>query len=483
MRTLAALLFLLLAPGLTEAEDAPKKPKLSTPPPGIRWARDFDAALAQAARAGQPVFLAVNALENESANNMLAAQAYPSKAWGEASRAYVALVCNPNEHRTGDAPACGRYEGCECPTHQKALRWFLARFGEELISPQHVILEPDGDVAFRKEYYTGVVGPDLLDLYLSHVSPKLAYGQAASRRRARIQSLAKVPLEALPAQAATWLASKDGLSAAGLVNVHDDSFDKARRAAVIRALGKTPALQVPVLALPAEERVLFPDDEREETLLWVETLLAADRTYGVWAATRVLVNTEDETLREAVLRLWAGKAEGAVALADIPAGERPAAYEALLLIRDPRALVERAPQDWITGREAEIRRARALAEQEVFLPSGALRAALARPVPGVLRRRILDANLEGIRAHQADLVKLVREAPWLRVRIAAALRLLELREAAGGAVLTVLQQGTLDPIEGPETRRRVIALLGEDPGQNPAEWKRILNAFVMGGAK
>ena len=43
--------------------------------------------------------------------------------------------------------------------NRAALTWFTKRFGENLISPQHVIIEPDGDVAFRKEYYTGVVKP------------------------------------------------------------------------------------------------------------------------------------------------------------------------------------------------------------------------------------------------------------------------------------------------------------------------------------
>lgn len=458
-----------------------KKP---APIPGIRWERDFEKGLARAARLGRPVFIAVNALENEAANNRLAGQLYRSPAWGEASRGYIAFVCNPNTHGAGAGPTCSRYPGCDCATHRKALDWFLEQYGQDLISPQHVILEPDGDVAYRKQYYTGVVGPSLLENYLSNLDPKAAYARAAGTREKQIRELASCPPEEIGGRAAQWLDGRDGLAAAALVNVLDDAYDESRRTAVIRALSQTPGLQVPVLLLAAEERILFPQDEPAETRLWLETLFAADRRMGIWGATRALVRMDRAADRDAVLRIWAGRTPTAAApgIDDLPKGERAAAFEALILAGDRRAQAGKTSASWTAGRAREIARARAKTGTR-SAASRKLAEALETPNPRVLRPLILDAQVAEIRANEEGLAALLAQAPWQRVRIAAALRLLEIRKAVGGAVAGTLVPAISDPIEGPDARLRAVRILGADPGQSTAEWTRALKSFVSGGAK
>ena len=487
MRLILLLLALLMLAPAVLAEDAKKagKPKKRPPPlPGIHWESDFEKGMAKAERQGRPILFAVNALETEQANNHLASNLYRSNAWGDASRGYVAFCCNPNEHGTGKPNSCRRYPGCDCAAHKQALDWFLARFGLDLISPQHVILEPDGDLAYRKQYFTGVVGPSLLETYLSKVAPKTAYARAGGDREARIKQLAKCPVEEVDAQARRWLDGRDGLAAAALLNVLDDSYDAARRRAVIRALRHTPGLQVPVLAIAAEERVLFPEDEWNETTLWLRTLFEADRTYGVWGATRALVRLGKEVDRNAILRIWAGSAEdeSTPGIDDLPERERPAAYEALLLAKDRRANRPNPPRSWTLGREREILRARGIAKVEDLYGLD-LKRALADPHPRKLRPLILFADPADVRRNLDGLIETVAKSPWFRVRVAAALRLLEIREPQGGAVVDLLVEAIHDPLERAETRAHAIRILGEDPGQSTAEWRRLMNARVKGGAK
>ncbi len=466
-------------------EKRPAKPKKPPPPPGIWWADDLAAARKKAMREGRPLLFAINALESESANNRLAQVLYRSRAWGEASRGYVALVCNPNDHMANGEKSCSRYPGHVCTGHQAALLWFTKRFGESLISPQHVILEPDGDVAYRKEYYTGVVGPALLENYLSKVAPRIAYSRAGIGRPEQIKTFAKLPLEEIDAKAKSWLAGSDGLAAAALVNVLDDSYDAPRRAALIRALRHTHDLQLPLLVHAAEERVLYPADEPTETLLWIETLFEADRTTGVWAATRALVRMDDAAEREKVLRIWAGTAADAAApgIDDLPENERSAAYEALILAKDRRALGTRAPAAWMDGRAGEIARALRVVGRTTAGTEAVFDQLSADAAPGRMRSALLTTTAADIRMNQKAIRRILATSHSERVRIAAALALLRVRLSHAGAVVRTIRAALGDPLEGPETRPLAVAILGEDPGQSAVEWTKRLEAHLQGGAK
>lgn len=466
-------------------EKRPVKPKKAPPPPGIWWEADLLAGLKRAQREGRPILFAINALETERANNQLAGSAYRSAAWGEATRGFVAFVCNPNDHMADGSKSCSRYPGHVCDTHRSALTWFTKRFGESQISPQHVILEPDGDVAFRKEYYTGVVKPALLESYLSSIAPRIAYTRAGIGREKQIKAFAKLPLEELDAKARTWLRGGDGLAAAALVNVLDDSYDAGRRKAVIAALRQAPPLQVPVLVHAAEERVLYPADEPAETLGWIATLFAADRAAGVWAATRTLVRLEDAAARAAVLRIWAGSAADAPApgIGDLPAGERPFAYEALILARDRRGLATKVDPSWKTGRELEIQRALKQADRTTAVDVALGDVLSSDAAPGVLRASLLEADAARVREAATAVVTSMNHALAWRVRLAAALALLRARLPQGGTAVRTILAALDDSLEGPGVRAHAIRVLGSDPGQSREEWARLLDAHMKGGAK
>ena len=464
-------------------EKAPEKPKPPPAPPGIWWAKEFDAGRAQAMREGRPVLFAINALETEQANNRLALEAYTSVAWGTATRGYVAFVCNPNDHRADGATSCSRYPGIACDVHKAALLWFTKRFGESLISPQHVILEPDGDVAFRKEYYTGVVGPALLESYLAKIAPRIAYSRAGIGRGPQIKGLRAVPVEELDAKAGSWLASGDGLAAAGIVNALDDSTDGACRRALIRGLRRTPDLQVPVLVHAAEERVLYPTDAPDETLLWIATLFAADRSAGVWAATRALVRIEDASERDKILRTWAGTTPEAAAPAvgDLPEDERAFAYEALLLAGDRRAGAP--PETAADDRALEIERAQRKAGRTTAARIDLAALFKKGAAAGILRRSLVRADPADVRAAATLVVEALLTSLSERVRIAAAFALLRAQLPQGGLVVTTILAALDDPLEGRDAREQALQILGDDPGTSRDMWRTALTAHVEGGAK
>ncbi len=481
----------LLTAAVAGAEEDPKsKPKRVPPPAGIWWEQELKTGLARAAREGRPILFCVNALETESANQQLGLTTYRTAPWGQATRGYVPFVCNPEDHMT--AGACSRYERHVCKGHQDALTWFLKQFGENLISPQHVILEPDGDVAWRKEYYTGVITPALLDGYLSAIAPQIAYSRAGIGREKPMKQLKSMGLETIDGFAKTWLAGSDGMAAAALVNVLDDCYDPPRRLALIAALRHTHDLQVPVMRLASEERVLYPSDEPTETAAWLKALFLADRKTGVWAATRVLVRTEDEGTRSAILRIWAAgdtTAEPGTAtpgIADLPERERPFAYEALLLAGDKRARRASVPEDWTTGRTREIARARAKAGLTTNASQVDLAAALAAGRPGEMRAALLAASPALVRKHADAIVEGLAAWPAQRVRIAGALALLKTKDAHGAAVLGVLLPALADIVEGPSTHRALKAILGAAtprPNASAEAWRTALGAEMKGGGK
>lgn len=483
---LATLLAMLGAGALAEEPGSPgKPPKKPPPPPGIHWARDVEADMQRAAREGRPILFAVNALENERANNQLAGFAYRSAEWGEASRGYVAFVCNPNDHAAGEG-ACTRYPGHSCAGHKAALAWFLKRFGDELISPQHVILEPDGDVAYRKEYYTHVVSPVLLEAWLSQLAPNIAYARAAIGRESQSEALAARPLEELRAAACAWLESGDGLAAAAVTGVLEECFDDARRAALIAALARTPSMQAPVLSVAAEAAVLDPSAEPDITRAWLRTLFAVDRPTGVWAATRVLVRVESEAERDEVLRIWSGNSneERKPSIDALPADERAAAYEALLLAGDRRGTVTRVPAAWTRGRQTEIARARRVRGQTT-VRAVMLDEALRDAPPGRLRRALLDAPSEEVRAQGAAVRRALEGAGPFRVKVAAALALLRARDAGPDAapITRLVLHALRDSLEARETRAAAVQILGADPGQSLGEWEKALEAHFERGAR
>ena len=484
---LVAVTALFLLPIAAAEEEPKKKSKAKPPPAGIWWERDLKAGMARAAREGRPMLFCVNALETERANQRLGLSTYRTAAWGDATRGFVNFVCNPEAH--GEDP-CSRYERHVCKGHREALTWFLKRFGQNLISPQHVILEPDGDVAYRKEYYTGVVGPVLFENYLSHVAPPIAYSRAGIGRESKLKACAELPLPELDAFAKRWLDGKDGLAAAAMLNALDDCYDTDRRLALIAALKHTHDLQAAVLPIAAEERVLYPGDEPKETDAWVETLFAVDRKLGVWAATRVIARSNDAVVRDRMMRIWAGpnlaSKSAPILIDELPESERPFAYEALLLAGDQRAKKDKVPGAWVAGREREIARARLKAGRVTGGISLDLKAALEAKDPGILRAALLAATPEQVRTHAEALMKGMNTWRADRLRIAAALALWKARAGPPVELAERLYRGANDVVEARPTREALDAIMGAgtvEHAMGRAGWLAAMDAWWKGGAK
>ncbi len=461
------------------ARAAPKKPPPA--PPGMRWEASLRGAWERSRREGRPLLVCVNALENEGANIRLATELYPSAAWGRATRAFVCLLANPNDHAAPDG-LCSRYGHAPCACHKDTLSWVLRTFSPsgDLISPQHLIIEPDGGIAYRKEYFTGEEGPALFETYLTQLAPFSAQRVARLDREARIAALAKAPPAEVEALAVAWLVEpEDGLSALGVVCALEDASDKPRRHALLAALASARPAQASGLVPWLEGASATPDSEPGEALAWVRALLRVDRELGVWGAARVLARTRAAGLRADVLEAVSGARDGRGAAALLVA-DRAALEEALRLAGQPPPAGLSAPDDEGLSAVPLARRLRARAHgKQAATP---LPERLADLPPGALRAALLAATSSDVSAHAEVLTGVLTRSPYARVRCAAALALLTAKQGAAGAVERTLRAALLDPLEGPETRASAVARRGADPGEDAEEWTRVLRAR-LGGAK
>ena len=444
---------------------------------GIRWEAELEAGLARAALEGRPVLIAINALAEERANQRLRHELYPSAAWGGATREYVCLVANPDTHASG-TEGCGTYPGTSCETHQAVLRYAAHRFDPvsgALISPQHVVLEPDGGVAFRKEYYTSVVSPALLEALWVRLAPELAYERAGAARAERIQALEGVRGPALEAAAAAWLREGDPLAAASLLRAIDFAPDDARQLSLVRSLAATPHDQLPVVDLLADEYGTRPDDRPEAALALARALLAVDRERGLALLARILVHTESGSLGARARSAWTAEPTGP----DLPAREAALLAEALLLAG--QSPPDRGT-DWPDDLRHRLRRAEVRGAGRPG-PVVGLPDALADGRAGRIRAGLYEAPPDTVRKHAAAVRALLRERPEARVRYAAAIALLGAGLDEGGRVAPVVWEAVNDPVEGPEARAEAVRRLGEDPGGNEAVWLEAAGRALDGSGR
>lgn len=434
----------------------------------VVWEAELEAGVARAAREGRPLLFAINALEGEGANEALRRQAYRSRRWGEATRDYVCFVCNAGSHgsASGDA-SCERYGGIPCRSHKDAWRYVARRFAPNdgaLISPQHIILEPDGGLAFRKEYYTGTVKPELLELYGVRISPLLAYESAGDLRASRIESLESASTPDVKETARSWLRSGDVYAAASILRVVDFEYDDERRLALLEALEATPTGQLPVLALFSDEVGARPDDRPKETVAFARTLLALERQAGVRLITRIACHTGDEKLRRQVLDLWRGADRAP------PRDEQPLWVETHLLCGLPAAPgLDREAPDAVGHRRLSRAELHAGLRERLHPP---LLEALESGTPESVRGALLEARPDEVRQHADRVVSVLTSAPPVpRLRFAAAIALLGARVDAEGLVAPAVAEAVTDPLEGPELHAEALSRLGEDPGGGADVWE------------
>jgi hypothetical protein len=176
-----ALLLGLLTPGGSFAQGQPQD---------IAWARDLNATLARARAENRPILIAINALDTERGNQAQRTTAFRNPALVATSRSMLCLIANPNDHDRGGT--CARYGSTDCKTHRDVLTYALRRWSRQgdIISPQHMILAPDGTLLWRQEYY---IEPEPLRLQCENAlvksAPDLALKLAARTRKEALQSL------------------------------------------------------------------------------------------------------------------------------------------------------------------------------------------------------------------------------------------------------------------------------------------------------
>ncbi len=484
---LVGIAALLVCVPLSMAEEGKQKPK-RTPNPGIHWQSDFEAGMALAARSGRPILFALNALEDERANIMLATQHYRSKAWGDATRGFVCFVCNPNDHDGPDG-RCKRYPGTTTACRVAALNYILRRFGPDQISPQHIILNPDGTLAYRKEYYTRVVGPKLFERQLANLAPSIAIARAAIARSDNVEKLSGTELDELTAAAEQWLTSDDPFAAGGVITVYEDTDNDDRRAALVSALAKTPEAYADALWHSASEFVPYPDDNPSATKGWVTSMLAAKRTLGAWAAAMAIARTNDEAFRNALLSIWAGKETKSIDA--LPADERPRAFEALALAGDGRAKKGQAASYKATSELWKSRIGRSLgnASARPSVSDEALADALASSSTPEVIASASRSTPEQLIKHKYLLLKRLNGSTHDPLRSSLAIALLRTKTLGPkNEVANELSFALGDPIEGPDTKRQLKRILKEVSNDADTDtWRAALtkycDALRAGGAK
>ncbi len=156
----------------------------------IQWARGLRGSVTRAQNEGRPILIVINALDRARGRDAAMSNAYASHGLVAAARPMICLVANPHDHdRDG---TCARYGSTDCGTHRDVLNLSLQRWSNdnEIISPQHVILAPDGTLLWRKEF--AIEEGELqraCELALVKVAPARALALASGTRRGVMREL------------------------------------------------------------------------------------------------------------------------------------------------------------------------------------------------------------------------------------------------------------------------------------------------------
>jgi hypothetical protein len=122
---------------------------------GITWQPSLDDVLARAKAENKVVFIAVN-MDRERANDRLVADHYKDPTIVKLTSHTLNLFCSRFDHASGEKP-CPRAGSVPCSAHmavEKAVRAQILKpaDGGDVVSPQHVLLGPDGKVLLSVQY-------------------------------------------------------------------------------------------------------------------------------------------------------------------------------------------------------------------------------------------------------------------------------------------------------------------------------------------
>lgn len=187
----------------------------------IRWQRTLADALAEQARTGLPLLIAVNT-QGEVFNDRFAGSTYRDAEFVASTRGYVCVIASPDRHNDRDYDAlgnrieCPKFPGCTCAEHiaiEPLLfdRWFQGN----RTAPRHLGIGTDGKVMFDR----------YLDNSMQTAIRAIADGRGQPRD------------EAPPTTAAELLARR-GADARRALEDRYRAGDSAQRIELLRAAGK-----------------------------------------------------------------------------------------------------------------------------------------------------------------------------------------------------------------------------------------------------
>jgi HEAT repeat protein len=133
----------------------------SAPATAIRWAPSIRAGLDEAKTRGVPLFVVLN-MDNERGNDAMVEKVYPDPDVVAAAAKCVCAVASLGNHETAKDPVtgrtvCAKFGSVTCAEHraiEKVIReqWLKKTPKDEVISPQHFLLAPDGRRLFARKW-------------------------------------------------------------------------------------------------------------------------------------------------------------------------------------------------------------------------------------------------------------------------------------------------------------------------------------------
>ncbi len=152
----------------------------------VKWVTDLNQA-SRAAAAGKQLMLVCFNMDGEESNER-ALQTYRSAEFRKATDNVICVLCSADQHST-EEQTCPRFSGCTCHEHiasEKQARRHFFGGSSSTLAPQHILLYPDGVVAWQAVY--DVVPAELLEAIAT--GEKLKSQVLDQRLRAQLGQLA-----------------------------------------------------------------------------------------------------------------------------------------------------------------------------------------------------------------------------------------------------------------------------------------------------
>jgi hypothetical protein len=118
----------------------------------VQWRKDLAGALEEGRQSGKPILICFN-MDGDPGNERTLKDTYRHAEFIQLSAQFIPLICSPDPHDEGEA--CSRFGCVSCQEHrscERAARRFFYAGLQSNIAPQHLLLFPDGSVAWHGMY-------------------------------------------------------------------------------------------------------------------------------------------------------------------------------------------------------------------------------------------------------------------------------------------------------------------------------------------